>query len=291
MIYTKNSTLATTLLEASGTIPYNMTNDYMFRAVLQSNNKVLRGLICSLLHLTEADIYSVEIMNPVILGESLWQKEFRLDINILLNDNTLINLEMQVINKHNWSNRSISYICRSFDQLYRGQGYQEARPVIHISFLDYTLFPDVPEFYAIHKIMNIKNHHIYSDNFTLNVVDLSQIALATEEDKAYHIDEWASLFKSTTWEELKMLASKNDYLSEASETIFRLSTDAQIQKQCQDREEYYQDLRYYENTIAQQRAAISNMSYEIAKKKSDLAEKDSEIQALRAELERLKGNA
>ncbi|MDE5939525.1 MAG: hypothetical protein K2H37_10630, partial [Lachnospiraceae bacterium] len=36
------------LQEAYGPVPYGMTNDYMFRAVLQSNNKVLRGLICSL---------------------------------------------------------------------------------------------------------------------------------------------------------------------------------------------------------------------------------------------------
>lgn len=27
---------------ASGRIPYHMTNDYLFRAVLQSNNKALR---------------------------------------------------------------------------------------------------------------------------------------------------------------------------------------------------------------------------------------------------------
>ncbi len=224
---------------------------------------------------------------------------------LFLNDNTLINLEMQVVNKHNWTNRSISYICRSFDQLYRGQDYHEAHPVIHISFLDYTLFPDVPEFYAVHKIMNIKNHHIYSDNFTLNVVDLSQIELATEEDKAYHINEWAALFKSTSWEELKMLASKNEYLDEASETIFRLSTDDKIQKYCRDREEYYQDLHYYERTIAQQRAEIaennsaltemnstlSEMHSALSEMDSTLAEKDSEIQALRAELERLKGSS
>ena len=31
--------------QATGAIPYNMTNDYMFRAVLQENETVLRGLI------------------------------------------------------------------------------------------------------------------------------------------------------------------------------------------------------------------------------------------------------
>lgn len=87
---------------ATGAIPYNMTNDYMFRAVLQKNNKVLKGLICALLHLNETDVISVTIMNPIILGDALEDKEFRLDINVLLNNNTYINLEMQVANKLNW---------------------------------------------------------------------------------------------------------------------------------------------------------------------------------------------
>lgn len=81
------------LEEAHGIIPYGMTNDYMFRAVLQSNDKVLQGLICSLLHLSKREITSIEIINPVILGKSVENKEFRLDINVLLNNNTVINLD------------------------------------------------------------------------------------------------------------------------------------------------------------------------------------------------------
>ncbi len=84
----------TSMLEnAYGKIPYNMTNDYMFRAVLQSNNKVLRGLICSLLHLKETEVYSVEITNPVILGEAVHDKEIRLDISLKLNNKSVINLD------------------------------------------------------------------------------------------------------------------------------------------------------------------------------------------------------
>ncbi|MBQ8802621.1 MAG: hypothetical protein IJZ53_03160 [Tyzzerella sp.] len=63
----------------------------------------------------------------------------------------------KVENKHNWTDRSLSYLCRSFDQLYRGQKYDEALPVIHIEFLDYTLFPDAPEFYATNMLMNVRN--------------------------------------------------------------------------------------------------------------------------------------
>ena len=237
------------LLNAHGPISYNMTNDYMFRAVLQSNNKVLRGLICSLLHLPEQKVVSAEITNPVVLGEAVTDKEFRLDINVILNNHTLINLEMQIANKLNWRERSVMYLCRSFDRLNRGQDYLDAKPAVHIGFLDYTLFEERPEFYASYKLINVKNHQKYSDSLTLHVVDLSRIDLATEEDKRYHIHEWAMLFKAATWEEIKMLASKDEYLQEASETIFRMSADELVRKRCLDREEYYQDLRSYERKI------------------------------------------
>ena len=238
---------------ANGDIPYNMTNDYMFRAVLQTNNKVLRGLICSLLHLAEAEVRAVEITNPIILGEAVRDKEFRLDINVIMNNSVLINMEMQITNKLNWEDRSVMYLCRSFDQLNRGQDYREARPAVHIGFLDYTLFDKYPEFYASYKLINVKNHQKYSDNLTLYVVDLSRIDLATDEDKRYHIHDWACLFKAVTWEELKMIASKDEYLKEAAQTIFRMSADDEIRKRCRDREEYYQDLRNYERKIEQDR--------------------------------------
>ena len=90
-------------LNATGTIDHNMTNDYMFRYILQKNEKVLRGLISSLLHLNPKSIDKLTIRNPINLAEDITGKDFIMDIEILLNDNRLINLEMQVNNEHNWS--------------------------------------------------------------------------------------------------------------------------------------------------------------------------------------------
>ena len=67
-------------MEANGPIMYNMTNDYMFRAILQKNKKVLKGLICSLLHLQPNEIISVDITNPIELGTSIEAKDFVLYI-------------------------------------------------------------------------------------------------------------------------------------------------------------------------------------------------------------------
>ncbi len=289
--------------EAYGELPYPMTNDYMFRAVLQRNNRVLCGLLRSLLHIPPCVEVTAEITNPIVLGESVMDKEFRLDINLILNQTTLMNLEMQVANKYNWKERSLAYLCRAFDQLNLGDEYTAVKPVIHIGFLDYSLFPECPEFYAVNKMMNIKNHRIYSDKLDLRVVDLTQIHMATQEDKQYHIDYWAKLFKATTWEELRMLAEKDEYISEATKAVFQVTTDEQLQKLLHDRREYNNDMRYYHSEITRlseeneakeqeltaKEQELTAKEQELTSQKQELTAKEQEIEALKAELARLKG--
>lgn len=62
------------------------------------------------------------------------------------------------------------------------------------------------------------------------MADLTKIDLATEEDKQYHIDRWAKLFKADTWEELRMVASEDEALYEAAKTLFYQSSDEEIRK-------------------------------------------------------------
>ena len=224
---------------ASGPLVIPMTNDYLFRALLQQNNKVLKGLISSLLHLSFAEINSVEITNPIELGSSVTDKTFILDIKVILNNHTIINLEMQVINQHNWAEPSLSYLCRNFDNLQSGEAYQAVKPVIQIGLLNFTLFPEHPEFYATYQLLNVKNYSLYSDKLRLSVLDLTHTDLATAEDKSWQLDYWARLFKATTWEELNMLSQNNEYMAEASATVHQLSQEERIRMECEAREDHY----------------------------------------------------
>ncbi len=231
----------------SGPLAIPMTNDYLFRALLQQNNHVLKGLICSLLRLSTEEIRTVEITNPIELGTSFTDKSFILDVRVILNDLVIINLELQVINQHNWVERSLSYLCRSFDHLQAGRNYLDARPVVQIGLLNYTLFSEHPEFYATYQLLNVKNHSLYSDKLRLSVLDLTQINLATEEDRYHQLDCWAGFFKATTWEEVNMLALKNESIKEAAGTVYQLTQEERIRMECEAREDYYrtqQDIQY-----------------------------------------------
>lgn len=293
-------------MHATGELPHSLTNDYMFKALLQKNRNVLKELVCSLLHLRPEEVQSVEIRNPILLGEALTEdfdsKTFVLDINVLLNNQVLINLEMQVADYHDWPERTMAYLCRNFDKLKRGESYINIKPTIHIGFLDFTLFPEYPEFYATYKMMNVKNHHIYTDKFVLSVVDLKHMELATQEDKEWKLDYWAALFKATTWEELKMLAQQSQILKEAVETVYDLTADEAIQEQCKAREKHIMEMKTLvkerEMALAkleqseQQNEQLSQQNEQQSKQIEQLSQQNEQqsqiIKQLQLENERLK---
>ena len=175
-----------------------------------------------------------------------------LDVKVHLNNLAIINLELQVINQHNWVERSLSYLCRSFDMLQAGKDYRDARPVIQIGLLNYTLFPAHPEFYATYQLLNVKDYTLYSDKLRLSVLDLTHIELASKQDKALQLDCWARLFKATTWEEINMLAQENEAIREAAETVYQLTREERIRMECEAREDYYRTQRDLQKFIAQQ---------------------------------------
>ncbi len=65
-------------------------------------------------------------------------------------------MEMQITNRLNWQNRSVIYLCRSYDSLTHGQNYSEAKSVVHVGFLNYALFIEYTEFYIMYKLSNVK---------------------------------------------------------------------------------------------------------------------------------------
>ncbi len=82
---------ANQLLESvSGPIRFNMTNDYMFKEVLQENNHVLKSLIADLLHLTMGGVKSVTVTNPIEPGDKIDDKAVILDVNVLFNNSAFL---------------------------------------------------------------------------------------------------------------------------------------------------------------------------------------------------------
>ena len=236
---------------ANGEIPFNMTNDYMFRVILQKHTIVLKGLICALLHLKPENIQSANITNPIELGEDIDDKTFVLDIDVMLNNDTILNLEMQMSNERNWQDRSLSYLCRSFDQLYQGESYSAAN----------------------------------SDKFSLSVVDLTCIELATNEDKEYQLDAWAKFFTSTTWEEVIMITEHHPHMEAAAQALYEANADEMTKRKCRARRDYYKQVNTREKMLLELSETIGQRNIELEQLNTELKQKDTELEQKNAKLE------
>ena len=262
----------------AGTVPVRMTNDYLFRALMQYDNDTLTALTAALLHRNADEIASAEITNPILLGDSVADKQFILDIRVLLDGNTSLDLEMQVIKEADWVERSVGYLCRTYDSLNRGQAYVDANTAVQIGLLDFTLFPDDPGFFAVYMLTNTRSGRVYTDKFRLYSVDLTRADLATDEDKAYRIDQWARMFKATTWEELMMAAQQNPAIDKAVSSVYQLTEDERIRQQCEQREEFY--IRR-----EMEKRRMERMQHKLAETETDLQHTKGELRNTRGELQ------
>ena len=194
---------------------------------------------------------------------------------------------MQMSNEYNWSERSISYAARSFDQLNSGEEYKEVLPVHSIGFLNFTLFEDQPEFFATYELRNKKTGHLYSSKFSIHVLDLTQIDMASDEDKAYGIDTWATVFKAKTWEELRMAVQSNEYMIDAAETLYELISDETIRQQCEARRRAEIEEKHMQDKLKKLEEDKENLTREKTELHIKLQNEISETEKWKAKYEQL----
>ncbi len=285
IVISNNITLEELFEKATGRIPYGMTNDYMFHIVVQESKTVQVGLLSALLRIPKNEIHTVEIGNPIEVGSSVSDKTFILDVKITLNNAQLINIEMQVSGTTNWTDRSLLYLCRSFDNVSKGAEYETVNPVTHIGIIDFEIFENDDEFYSEYRLMNRRTRRIYNSKFQLNVLSLKNIENATDEDKEWSLDLWAKLFRAKTWEDLKMLCKSNPEFEETTKLIYRMNEDDKVREQCQQREDYEKHERtmLHNLEMAEARAERAEARAENAETRAENAETRAENAETRAE--------
>ena len=273
-----------TLEEATGKIPYNMLNDYIFRVVLEKNPEALKNIISAVLHTNPATIKKLTVKNPIKEGEVPTDKSYRFDISIIFNDNSNTDIEMQVLNEDNWTSRSLHYLCREYEQgLIKGDNYNSDHAAYQIGFLNYTLFPEHAKFFSQYEMADIEDGFKFNRNFAIFVIDLGQIEMATKADKDSGLQKWCRLFKAQTYDELRRLSREDKTMSTVANDVFDKNADFATRKLAQDRADYI----YWESRKDKKMADLEKANAELIKSNS---EKEALIEKLQAELASLKSN-
>ena len=265
----------------TGALPFSLTNDFIFHALAQHNERILKALISAGMHVDIHQIESVVIKNPILLSDNIAGKEFILDILVIMNHNVAVNLEMQVINYGDWPERSLTYLCREYGDLSKGGYYSDAKTAVHIGFLDFTLSKDEQTLWSSYRVLDVETFKEYSDKFQLYVISLPMHNHSSEKDRVFHTDLWAKFFKAKTYEDLKMLALQDPIFDEAAQDAYSLWTDERTRWLIERRQEYA-DLQL---KLSRERSALEERLTK-AEKETAMYKNAAEAEKSRADMEK-----
>ncbi|WP_026655719.1 Rpn family recombination-promoting nuclease/putative transposase [Butyrivibrio sp. AE3003] len=279
MSKSKDNSQKLTYETATGEIEFTLMSDMMFHYVMQQSEKALTGLVCALKGLSPNNVQDIHVENPIDLNSA--GKETIMDIKLTLNNNEILNIELQVYPDKYWISRSIIYLCRAYDNIGSGDNYSLVKPTTLFCITDQELIPHAEaEFYAKYRLTNLKNHHLYTDKFGINMLQLNHTDLATQEDVRNNLVYWANLFKATTWEEFKNLAKNHPDIEEVGNLIFELNYDNQAKELLEGQRRYREQMNSqytagytdaeekYENEIVKLQAELKTLQEELEKYKS-----------------------
>ena len=272
-----NSTFAS-FSKATGKIPYNMLNDYMFRIVLQDNKEALANIIAAVLHVDVSTITDIHVKNSIIPGAAVDNKEYHMDISLTFNKKTNVNIELQIRDEGNWNYRGIHYLCREFEELVKkGDDYGDEHSAYQIGFLDFDLFKDHVKFFSRYEMCDTEDGYKINSNFALYVIQLNRLEIATETDRNTGLDKWCRLFKAQTYEELKKMAKEDAVMEAVAENIYESNSDFAVRRRCEDREEYLRHQEYIKREMERMNAVIEKQNESLAQKDESLARKNEEL--------------
>ena len=228
--------------QATGAVLRPLSNDLLFHIVLQNCKPALKGLLCSLLSLKSEELKDVEIKNPICYGDYLHKKQIVLDSKVLLNNDTVVNIEIQNQHAENWNDRALFYTCRNMADLNGGDDYAQLMTFYHIGIIDFKIANKEPRFYARYELCNIDNPcEKFNRKLAIFMLSLRQTERATKQDIDSGRLHWAKLFKATTWEEIKSLSIEYPDIKEAAKTMYIATAEEQIRQELADIEKGRRD--------------------------------------------------
>ena len=214
--------------------------DYAFKEIMM-DEKARIGFLSAVLNLNPADIRKTELLNTSLRKLHEDEKQGIVDVRILMNNHTEIDIEIQLSILNVWADRALFYLAKMYtDQIRPGQDYTVFKKCVSISILDFVLFREDPEFYSCFHIREDSRQTLYTDKMEFHVLELPKLPPELI-DGSSDILLWAKFINSERKEEFDMLATKNPYIGSAYEHLQVISQDREKRREYEAREKAIRD--------------------------------------------------
>ena len=201
-----------------------VTNDYIFKKIFakKGNESILKDLLNSILQIK---IKSIEVIADANLERQLESNKLGiLDLKAKVDEDTIVNIEIQIINRYNMIERTLFYWSGLYyNVLQKGADYKEIKKVIAINILDYNEFDEGP----YHEIARLRREYLYkilTDKIEIHFIQIPKFKKQRKDMKT-KLDMWMDFISQIDEKEVKNAMSKNKEIKKAQEEYEYLTGD------------------------------------------------------------------
>ena len=177
----------------------DVKTDYAFKKVfgsVGSKDKLISFLNAIVYDGSKVKIKDLTIVDPYNIPMIKGVKDTFVDVKAILDDNTKVIIEMQVLHHNGFEKRVLYNAAKNYSiQLNKAEDYHLLNPVIALSIVDFTMFENNSNVINRFKLIEKYTFIDYNDDIELIFVELPKFS--KEEDELTNIkDEWIYFIKN-----------------------------------------------------------------------------------------------
>ncbi len=177
----------------------DVRTDYAFKKVFGSDTSVeiLKSFLNALIyHDRPHKIKDLTIVDPYNIPMIKGVKDTFVDVKAILDDNTKVIIEMQVLNHQGFEKRVLYNAAKNYSiQLNKREEYHLLNPVIALNIVDFDMFTDSNSVITNFKLIEKEQLLHYNDDIELIFVELPKFDKPLEELENIK-DQWVYFVKN-----------------------------------------------------------------------------------------------
>ena len=223
---------------------FNALNDLLFKFIFgRKENKVITlSFINAVLGLEGARaLIDLRFADREIDPEEETGKGSTLDLLCMTNDETQINIEVQVQNRHNMGQRSLYYWAKLYQStLGRGENYNNLRRTVAINLLGYEYLP-LSGFHHMYGLYDETGKHRLTEDIEIHFLELPKVTRQNIRSMRT-LDKWmAFIGNKLSDEEMEAIAMSEAAIDTAWDRIEAFMRDAGQRHKYEQREKFEHD--------------------------------------------------
>ena len=247
--------------------------DFVFKSIFGNEKypEILISFLNAVLKLPkEKKIIKVKIENPNIDKMDIEDKYSILDILATANDNTKIDIEIQIKNNYDMIPRTIYYLSKLIEgQMKEGEDYNRILKSITINIVDFELLKSNKRVHNSFLFIEKETGEVLTDLAEIHFIELPKLKIEDINTEDL-LNDWLLFIENPESEAIEMLKTKIKEIGSAKKVLEVLSLDKEARLVYESRQKALKDKISAINT-AEKRGREEGIKEGIEKEKFNIA--------------------